>query len=533
MQKFVSFFYRQKEYIFLLLILCIAAYLRLWRISEYMTFLGDEGRDALVVKRMIVDHDFTLLGPTASVGGFYLGPIYYYLMLPFMWLWSLDPTGAAVMVALFGIATVLAVYLLSKEIFDEYAGYISASLYAVSPLVIAQSRSSWNPNIVPFFATVLVYLLWIIYKNRNTSLLFWVGLMLGIGIQLHYLFIFLYVLVVIWMLVLYRLDVIISVRNYLGGIAGLLIGASLFLLFELRHGFPNTQSIIKFILKGDDTGFIYNGFISNIYDIYIRLFSRLIIRLPDKGFLDILPHDQQILWLMVGNVIAIGVIVYYVSFIIRNFEYFRNIFFPNTDSKILSDKKNYIVGWILITLWCIIPLILFGFYKRSIYDYYFVIFFPWPFIMLGSIGSSLVKIKYIKYIIAIFWMSMIYWNWIGRPFVYRPNNQYSQMRQIADAAYKKAENKPFNFALVTGGNSDHVYRFFFEMWGNTPVVIQNPEVDPNRKSVTDQLIVVCETPCELLGHPLWEIAGFGKAIIASEEEVPFVKIYRLIHPNKE
>ena len=38
----------------LLTILLVGAYLRLYKINEYLTFLGDEGRDVLIVKRMIV-----------------------------------------------------------------------------------------------------------------------------------------------------------------------------------------------------------------------------------------------------------------------------------------------------------------------------------------------------------------------------------------------------------------------------------------------------------------------------------------------
>src|SRR3990167_9696667 len=119
------------SFIFLLTILLLGAYLRLHHISGYMTYLGDEGRDVLVVARMIVDHKFTLLGPTASVGGFFLGPIYYYFMLPFLWLWNFDPTGPAVMVGLFGIATIFLVYLLGKKMFDEWVGLIAASIYAL------------------------------------------------------------------------------------------------------------------------------------------------------------------------------------------------------------------------------------------------------------------------------------------------------------------------------------------------------------------------------------------------------------------
>ncbi|EKE21589.1 MAG: hypothetical protein ACD_7C00176G0001, partial [uncultured bacterium] len=55
--------YKKRLFLILLfVILFIGAFFRLYKINEYMTFLGDEGRDVLLVKRMIVDHKFTLLG---------------------------------------------------------------------------------------------------------------------------------------------------------------------------------------------------------------------------------------------------------------------------------------------------------------------------------------------------------------------------------------------------------------------------------------------------------------------------------------
>ena len=55
------------------IILAIAAFMRLYKIQDYMTFLGDEGRDVLVVYNILHGH-LTLLGPTSSVGGFFFGP---------------------------------------------------------------------------------------------------------------------------------------------------------------------------------------------------------------------------------------------------------------------------------------------------------------------------------------------------------------------------------------------------------------------------------------------------------------------------
>ena len=87
-------------------ILLFGAYARLWRIREYMTFLGDEGRDMLIVRHIFTDFDIPFIGPTSSAGGFFLGPVYYYFMAPFLALFRFDPVGPAIMVALFGIATI-------------------------------------------------------------------------------------------------------------------------------------------------------------------------------------------------------------------------------------------------------------------------------------------------------------------------------------------------------------------------------------------------------------------------------------------
>src|SRR3989344_1341171 len=115
MIKFLRKYYL--SLIFILFVIMPAAYMRLYRISEYLTFLGDEGRDVLVVKRMLIDGKFTLLGPITSVGSIYMGPVYYYLMAPFLYLWNFDPTGPTVLVALLSLATVFLIYLIGEEFF--------------------------------------------------------------------------------------------------------------------------------------------------------------------------------------------------------------------------------------------------------------------------------------------------------------------------------------------------------------------------------------------------------------------------------
>jgi len=497
----------------LLIILGVAAYLRLYKINEYMTFLGDEGRDALVVKHMIVDGKFTLLGPTASVGGFFMGPVYYYFMAPFLWAFKLSPVGPAIMVALFGIVTVYLTYLVGSKWFSKRVGLIAASLYAVSPIVISFSRSSWNPNIVPFFALLSLFMLWKAKEAHNFRLLFWVGLCAGIGIQLHYTYLFLIVMEVA--LVIYSIKQV-HVRDIAFGILGIVVGFSPFLAFELRHGFLNSRAILEFIFAGKDTGFALSHFTSNIQDVYVRLFGRFLLRIPEAGALGGIARPTRDIWIWGEILLALGGMFA----LLTRFVHAKK-----------TKNSTEMHTFVLLFLWLVVPLFFFGVYKKNIYDYYFGIMFPLPFFLTALLLNDVFKIKRIGMVVSsIALAALLLFNWQGRPFIYEPNNQLSQVEKISKEIVNHTDEKPFNFALITTGNSDHAYRYFFEIWGKKPVVIENTDNDPERKTVTDQLLIVCEDIfCQPLGNSLWEVAGFGRAEIAGVWDVSVVKIYKLVH----
>lgn len=492
--------FRKKEFWLLLIILIAAAFLRLYRIADYMTFLGDEGRDVLVVKRMIVDHKFTLLGPTASVGGFFLGPIYYYFMLPFLWAFRFDPVGPAVMVALFGIATVFLMYRAGQDFFDKETGLLAAGLFAVSPVVIAYSRSSWNPNLMPFFSLLIIWLTWKAVSKEKPEYLPLVGFLFGIAIQLHYLTVFLMAVIAVYLLIFFRRFSAPGgkyLKFYFGTIIGFILGWLPFLLFEIRHSFPNLKTLYRFISFGEETGFVLPKFFPIIMDVFFRLFSRLVAN----------NHQGLSVFLVFASLLFLGIFI----------------------EKQRSRPKK--LAGLLLLIWLIIGVGLFGFYQKGIYDYYFGFMFPLPFFLASLVIRGLAKKKSLGFYLAIiitFYLFAI--NLKAIPFRYPPNRQLNQAQKIAKFVFDNTAGKPFNFALITAGNSDHTYRYFFEVWGNSPVTIENSQIDPERKTVTDQLFVVCESlPCAPEGHPLWEIAGFGRGKIVTEQQISVVKVYKLEH----
>src|SRR3989337_4374161 len=150
----------KKEAMLLGLILLVGAFFRLYRISEYMTFLRDAGRDSIVVRRLLVNFDPILIGPGTSIGNMYLGPLYYYMIAPALLLANFSPVGPSVLVTLFGIATIFLVWMMGREWFGNTAGLIASFFYSIAPVVITFSKSSWNPNIMPFFALISIYSIW-------------------------------------------------------------------------------------------------------------------------------------------------------------------------------------------------------------------------------------------------------------------------------------------------------------------------------------------------------------------------------------
>lgn len=508
---------KNKQTILLFGILIIAAILRLYHIGAFMTFLGDEGRDTLVSWGILHGH-FTLLGPRSSAADFFYGPIYYYFITPFLWLFHYNPVGPAVFIALLGIATVWLVYKVGKEFFGSTGALVAAFLYAIAPQIVIYSRSSWNPNPLPFFSLLSLYLTYKGVEKRLLKLLFIVGILLGIAIQLHYLALFLTVVIVLYVFIGFFInkikDWLFLVKGYVLMLIGWIIGFSPFLAFEVRHGFPNTRTIIGFIfssVSGTEKVASSQPFFIIVYQTIARLFLQIMVYFPENT--SPWSHWQLSLWFIFAVIIGIA-------------------------SVIALLKMGNRLQMVLLLLWLVIGVIQFGFYKKDIFNYLLEFLFPLPFLLIGNLSNVLFHLKKLPVVskaaavIIVACFALI--TFFNNPMFMSANNQKGQAQKVAEFILSKTGGKPFNFALITIGDSDYAYRYFFQIEGNPPVTIQNKAVDPDRKTVTNQLFAVCEGLAECpnpLGDPLWEVAGFGRSEIAGKwDPIPnVIRVYKLKH----
>ena len=247
-----------KEVIILGIILLVASFLRLYRISEYMTFLGDEGRDVIVVRRLLVNADPILIGPGTSIGDMYLGPLYYYMMAPALLLARFSPVGPAVQIALLGVATIFFVWYMARTWFGKRGAAVAALLYAIAPTVIIYSHSSWNPNIMPFFALLTIWGMWKVWQARQLKWLLVVGVSMAFVLQSHYLGLLLFPTIgLFWILTFLKVRKTEEAKKLLlnsvfSGIIFLILMSPL-VIFDARHGWRNFGAMQKFFSERQTT----------------------------------------------------------------------------------------------------------------------------------------------------------------------------------------------------------------------------------------------------------------------------------------
>ncbi len=495
-----------KEAIILGLILLIGAFLRLYKIADYMTFLGDEGRDVIIVRRLLVEGHPPLIGPGTSIGNMYLGPLYYYMMAPALLIAGLSPLGPAVQIAILGIATIFFVWFIAREWFGKYAAFIAASLYAIAPEIIIFSRSSWNPNIMPFFALLCVYSIWQIWQKHKWGWLVVLGISFAFVLQSHYLGLLLApTLLLFWILTWRKIRASnlemsnpLRGRNFLQkSLIGFLIFVGLMsplVIFDARHNWINFNAMKKFLTERQTTVSIrpWNA-IPKAWPIFEKSTTRLVAGTN----------------LTLGEWVSLILILGLIFLLIRT--------------------RKPAIG--LLAVWLGFALLGLGLYKQEIYDHYYGFFFAAPFLLLAAVGEYLIakNKRILKLLVWAIFAILVFVNLLNNPFRYMPNRQLQRARDVAGKILQESGGQRFNLAVIAERNYEDGYKYFLLSWKAPVVDIDAQNLD---KTLTSQLFAVCELPkekCNPVNNPKAEIARFGWSKIEDEWEIDGVTIFKLSH----
>lgn len=223
-----------------LIVLAIALSLRIYRLDQLTTFGGDQGQDFLTVKDMVLDHKWTLLGIKTSVGAFFQGPVYLYILYPFFLFFKLQPIAGAAAAVTLSIFTIVLLYITCRRYFSKEAAFFSTLLFAVSPELVRYGNTPLYQHFLPFFIVLSIFIF--LSKKEGLFVPVLLGIVVGSGIELHLLNISLALAYGLF----YCLFSKEKMKKVFGYCIGLVIGTSPTIIFELRHQFLNINLFLNY-----------------------------------------------------------------------------------------------------------------------------------------------------------------------------------------------------------------------------------------------------------------------------------------------
>lgn len=465
-----------------ILIITVGTFLRFFQLEPFATFLGDQGRDAIIVKRILTLEHLPAIGAPASVGMVYLGPFYYYFIAPWLWLFNFNPLGLAVCVAFFSSLYLLINYIVVKEIVDKKTALISTLLLSFSSVIIEYSRFSWNPNLQPLFVTLSVYFLYRSVKNNRWWEYGLTGALMAFTFQLHYLSAFLVVFGLIYYLItgLIQKKIIRNIKNYfVWGMSFIFFSIPL-LIFDLRHQFLNTKNFIKMFTQEKP---VATNKIANLIDAFSSL-------------------NQYLFQTKINSLILVV------------------IFLAIAFSTYFLVKKKHPAGFIFSAfIFVFLGISLYGGPK---FPHYFLAVYPLYIMVLAFIFSGNWTNKLNVVLTSLFLIAFIALNVQKYSFLFtQPSKQIEHSRNVGNFLNKVIDQNKFSFAVQPDDWQEDTYLYFLELKGKIPV-------DRKKIEISNQMFVVCGNNCDLYHTPSWNVNMFGKFRINNNWTVDNVKIYKLI-----
>lgn len=481
-------FSKDKYLLVLLPFFFIGVFLRFYRLEEFAMFLADQGRDAIIIKRILTFEHWPAIGASTSVGQVYLGPFYYYFIAPWLLIFNYNPVGLAFGVAFFSSLFIIINYFIVKDLFNEKIALISSFFIAFSSVLIDFSRFSWNPNLLPLFSLLTIYFLIKSLKTQKKIFYFLFGSFLSFSIQLHYLALFLIpptiIISIIRLIELKKKELRKQlILNQFFSLLSFFFFSLPLLIFDFRHDFLNSKNFLT-LFKG--SGSIISNKITELV-ITFEALNRYIFNFEMNRFF----------------LIAI-LILFFISGIFLLFK---------------KDNIRFFIIFFLFSLGGI------SLYSGPKHAHYLGIVFPVYFIVL-SFFLTINKSKVFAYfLIPIFLLSYLFLNSKNYYFLKnKGNNQIEHARKVAQFLDRVINTEKFNFAVQPDGWQEDSYLYFLELKGKRPQ-------DRRKLEIGDVMFVVCGQPCDLYRTKSWNVTMFGQFKIDKEWLVDNVKIYKLVHKN--
>ncbi len=240
----------------LFITILVGVFLRLYNIQTDLLFHYDQGLHALGIWNIWKGHHFILLGHPTDVEGVFHGAFFYYFLAPIYAIFRGDPVGVSVFLVVLDVLGIFFLYKTAKVLFkSELVGLVAAMIWGFSFLAVSYSR--WLSNVTPisFFAILFYYLLSKIEMEKKNYLWPLATLTVGIIVQFNGAIGFFFVPLMAVLFFRQRKYFFKNKKFFAVCLAIFFLPSVPLILFDIRHSFLVTKSIIKMVLSTNGLGF--------------------------------------------------------------------------------------------------------------------------------------------------------------------------------------------------------------------------------------------------------------------------------------
>lgn len=420
-----------------LIILLLGFFLRIYKPAEFFMYSHDNDLSGWFVRDVVANRHLRLIGQETSTQGIFIGPLYYYLLIPFYLLFGMDPMGGVIMITLLGVFSIWSVYFVFLRVFGRNEGLVASFLFAISFYTIFNDR-----DVVPTMPVIL-WSIWYFYginlliKGKQNLGFLILGILIGLIWHLN--------VGLVLLVPLIPLSILLSKTklNYKKTLRGLIAAGILsfpLILFEFRHNFSQASWLYKSFTT--DQHALVTG-----YDKLIRTFHLLSKNADGLIWGSFQPFSYET---TTALLLVLGVFLIY------------------------KRKLNKNLALIIFS-WLILFVGFFSIYSKILSEYYLNgAALPWIVILTLSITKLISHTNTKKYgfiILGIFAIVNLH-----QFFTHNVNKSGYKYRKSVVAEIKRdAEEKNFpcvSVSYITNPGYDLGYRYFFfleEMHVNRPI----------------------------------------------------------------
>jgi len=411
-----------KELIIVAAIIIAAIFVRFYEIDKLLPFTFDQAEYYFYVKQ-IVGGKPILIGPRTGIEGFYLGPAYFYVLVPFYLAFGGHPIGGAVLDGIFGVLAVLGIYFLAKEMFGKRVGILALLISCFSPLLVSYSRYSWNPHPLVLLSVFFYHSLWKVLKGEERYFIlafFWFSL--GLQMEVASAIFYLPTALIIFVLMKYKIK---RIKYVLLGFLVMMVSFLPQIIFNLRHDFITIKAVFRFIgEKGQGSFFVLERF---------KEYGQVIEGVLVSGGM------YLSLFIFLGGIIYL----------------FRE-----------GSKKRAEV--VIILSWLTVNFLLLFLFKDKAWDHHYISLFAGIIIGAGFFISKSMEDKKTKGL-GIILVGMIVFSGVSSRFIGSDRERdfvvFEDQLKAIDYIYKDADGEDFNVYIYVPSVYDHPYQYIFSWYG--------------------------------------------------------------------